>query len=59
MLAENIAAYRVLRRITQDELAMNMTAIGYEMGRSTISAVESLGRMSPSMSYSASQSALV
>ena len=43
-LAENIAAYRVLRRITQDELAMNITAIGHEMSRSTISAVESLGR---------------
>lgn len=39
-LAENVAAYRALRRITQGDLAARMTLLGHRMGRSTVSAIE-------------------
>lgn len=44
VLAENLRAYRVLRHITQDELAARMSGLGHQMSRSTISAIESLCR---------------
>lgn len=43
-MAENLSAYRVLRRLTQDELAARMTGLGHQMSRSTISGIESLSR---------------
>ena len=43
-LAENIAAYRALRRMTQDELAARMTRLGHVMSRSAVSAIEARGR---------------
>ena len=43
-LAANVRAYRVLRRMTQDELAARMTQLGHCWGRSTVSAVEGGGR---------------
>ena len=39
-----MAAYRGLRHLTQDELAGLMTDLGHDMTRSTVSAIESLGR---------------
>lgn len=42
--AENLAAYRGLRHLTQAELAGVMTELGHDMIRSTVSAIESLGR---------------
>lgn len=44
VLAQNIAAYRALRHITQAELAGRMTLLGHAMGRSTVSAMEVKGR---------------
>ncbi|HUS20411.1 MAG TPA: helix-turn-helix transcriptional regulator [Aeromicrobium sp.] len=43
-LAANVRAYRVLRRVTQDDLAARMTDLGHGWGRSTVSAVEGRGR---------------
>lgn len=39
-LAANLRAYRLLRHLTQDELATRMTHLGHGWGRSTVSAVE-------------------
>lgn len=44
VLAKNIGAYRALRHITQDDLAARMTALGHDMSRSAVSAIEGLGR---------------
>ena len=44
VLVENLSAYRVLRRMTQEELAARMTELGHEMTRSTVSAIEGLDR---------------
>ena len=43
-LATNIRDYRVLRHITQDDLAARMNQLGHGWGRSTVSAVEGSGR---------------
>jgi transcriptional regulator with XRE-family HTH domain len=43
-LAANLRAYRLLRRLTQDELATRMTHLGHGWGRSTVSAVEGRAR---------------
>jgi transcriptional regulator with XRE-family HTH domain len=43
-LAANTRAYRLLRHLTQDELAADMTHLGHGWGRSTVSAVESRAR---------------
>lgn len=43
-LAQNIAAYRALRRITQHELAARMTVLGHAMGRSAVGAIETTRR---------------
>jgi transcriptional regulator with XRE-family HTH domain len=43
-LAENLRAYRLLRRMTQDELASRMSHLCHGWGRSTVSAVESKSR---------------
>lgn len=43
-LAENLRAYRMLRRMTQDELAARMSHLCHGWGRSTVSAVESKSR---------------
>lgn len=40
MLAANLRAYRLLRHLTQDELAARMTYLSHGWGRSTVSAVE-------------------
>ena len=40
VLAANLRAYRLLRHLTQDELASRMTALSHGWGRSTVSAVE-------------------
>ena len=39
-LAANVRAYRLLRHLTQDGLAAEMTALSHGWGRSTVSAVE-------------------
>ena len=44
VLAANVRAYRLLRRLTQDALATRMTDLGHAWGRSTVSAVESRAR---------------
>jgi transcriptional regulator with XRE-family HTH domain len=44
VLAANLRSYRVLRHITQDELALRMDHLGHGWGRSTVSAVEGKGR---------------
>lgn len=43
-LAANLRAYRMLRSITQDQLAARMSHLGHGWGRSTASAVESKSR---------------
>ncbi len=43
-LAENLRAYRLLRHMTQDQLAASMGELGHGWGRSTVSAVESRSR---------------
>jgi transcriptional regulator with XRE-family HTH domain len=43
-LAANLRAYRLLRHLTQDELASRMTHLDHGWGRSTVSAVESRSR---------------
>ena len=43
-LVENVASYRALRRMTQDELAARMTRLGHDMSRSTVSAIEARNR---------------
>ena len=43
-LAANVRAYRLLRHLTQDGLAAEMTALGHGWGRSTVSAVEGRSR---------------
>ncbi|HUR22603.1 MAG TPA: helix-turn-helix transcriptional regulator [Acidimicrobiales bacterium] len=43
-LAANLRAYRLLRDLTQDELAARMTYLNHGWGRSTVSAVESRSR---------------
>jgi transcriptional regulator with XRE-family HTH domain len=43
-LAENLRAYRILRRMTQDQLAARMAELCHGWGRSTVSAVESKSR---------------
>lgn len=43
-LAENLRAYRILRRMTQDQLAARMAHLCHGWGRSTVSAVESKSR---------------
>jgi transcriptional regulator with XRE-family HTH domain len=43
-LAANLRAYRLLRHLTQDELATQMTRLGHGWGRSTVSAVEARAR---------------
>lgn len=39
-LAANLRAYRLLRHLTQDDLAVRMAHLGHGWGRSTVSAVE-------------------
>ncbi len=39
-LAANLRAYRLLRQLTQDGLAAQMTSLNHGWGRSTVSAVE-------------------
>jgi transcriptional regulator with XRE-family HTH domain len=43
-LAANLRAYRLLRHLTQDGLATQMTTLNHGWGRSTVSAVESRTR---------------
>jgi transcriptional regulator with XRE-family HTH domain len=43
-LAENLRAYRLLRHMTQDQLACRMSHLSHGWGRSTVSAVESRSR---------------
>ena len=43
-LADNLRAYRLLRHMTQDELASRMAHLGHGWGRSTVSAVEDESR---------------
>ncbi len=43
-LAENLRAYRILRRMTQDQLAARMAHLCHGWGRSTVSAVEGKSR---------------
>lgn len=43
-LAENLRAYRLLRHLTQDQLAACMAQLGHGWGRSTVSAVEGRSR---------------
>ncbi len=43
-LAENLRAYRMLKRMTQDQLAARMAHLCHGWGRSTVSAVESKSR---------------
>ena len=43
-LAENLRAYRLLRHMTQDQLAAQMTWLSHRWGRSTVSAVEGRSR---------------
>jgi transcriptional regulator with XRE-family HTH domain len=40
VLAANLRAYRLLRHLTQDELAARMAYLSHGWGRSTVSAVE-------------------
>ena len=44
VLAANLRAYRLLRHLTQDELAARMTYLSHGWGRSTVSAVEGRAR---------------
>lgn len=39
-LAANVRAYRLLRHLTQDGLAAQMTSLSHGWGRSTVSAIE-------------------
>lgn len=39
-VAANVRAYRLLQQMTQDALALRMTDLGHDWGRSTVSAVE-------------------
>ena len=43
-LAENLRAYRLLRHMTQDQVAARMTHLSHGWGRSTVSAVEGRSR---------------
>ena len=43
-LAANVRAYRVLRHMTQEDLAVRMTHLCHGWGRSTVSAAEGRGR---------------
>jgi transcriptional regulator with XRE-family HTH domain len=43
-LAANVRAYRVLQHMTQYDLALRMTDLGHDWGRSTVSAVERKSR---------------
>ena len=43
-LAANLRAYRLLRHLTQDGLAAQMTSLNHGWGRSTVSAVEGTTR---------------
>lgn len=43
-LAANVRAYRVLRHMTQEDLAARMTHLCHRWGRSTVSAVEGRSR---------------
>jgi transcriptional regulator with XRE-family HTH domain len=43
-LAENLRAYRLLRHMTQDQLAARMAHLSHGWGRSTVSAVEGRSR---------------
>jgi transcriptional regulator with XRE-family HTH domain len=43
-VAANVRAYRLLRYMTQEDLAARMTHLGHGWGRSTVSAVEGRGR---------------
>ena len=43
-LAENLRAYRLLRHMTQDQLASRMSLLDHGWGRSTVSAVEGRSR---------------
>ncbi|MDQ4089349.1 MAG: helix-turn-helix domain-containing protein [Actinomycetota bacterium] len=43
-MIENIYIYRVLRRMSQDELALRMSLLDHGWTRSTVSAVEGRGR---------------
>lgn len=44
VLAQNIRSYRLLRSMTQDQLAVRMTGLGHGWGRSMVSAIEGNGR---------------
>jgi transcriptional regulator with XRE-family HTH domain len=44
VLAENLRAYRLMRKMTQDELAARMAHLCHGWGRSTVSAVEGTSR---------------
>jgi transcriptional regulator with XRE-family HTH domain len=44
VLAENLRAYRLLRNMTQDQLASRMAHLCHGWGRSTVSAVEGTSR---------------
>lgn len=44
VLAANVRAYRLLRHLTQDGLATQMTSLNHGWGRSTVSAVEGTTR---------------
>lgn len=43
-LAANVRAYRVVQHMTQYDLALRMTDLGHDWGRSTVSAVERRSR---------------
>ena len=43
-VAANVRAYRLLRHMTQEDLAIRMTHLGHGWGRSTVSAAEGRGR---------------
>ncbi len=43
-LAENLRAYRLLRHMTQDQLASRMSLLDHGWGRSTVSAIEGRSR---------------
>src|SRR4051794_19710182 len=43
-LAENLRAYRILRRMTQDQLPARLSHLCHGWGRSTVSAVEGKSR---------------
>ncbi len=44
VLAQNVRCYRLLRGMTQDQLAVRMTGLGHGWGRSIVSAIEGNGR---------------